>query len=71
MAMSVTYTTIVGEIVYVPDALGSTAELLSPTGTVTDTYCMPYAPNDVVPESGSIPADCAAGSGASGANTLS
>jgi RHS repeat-associated protein len=48
MAMSVTYTTIDGEIVYenrggvqsfyVPDTLGSTVALTSPTGTVTDTY---------------------------------
>jgi RHS repeat-associated protein len=48
MAMSVTYTTIDGEIIYenrggvqsfyVPDMLGSTVALTFPTGTVTDTY---------------------------------
>jgi len=48
MAMCVTYTTINGQIVkenrggtesyYVPDTLGSTAALMSSTGTITDTY---------------------------------
>jgi len=48
MAMSVTYTTFNGQLVkenrggtesfYAPDTLGSTAALLSTTGSVTDTY---------------------------------
>src|SRR5471030_2003064 len=48
MAMSVTYTTINGQIVYenrngvqrhyVPDTLGSTIALMDSTGTITDTY---------------------------------
>jgi len=48
MAMSATYTTFIGQIVkenrggtesfYAPDTLGSTAALLSTTGSVTDTY---------------------------------
>src|ERR1019366_7262727 len=48
MALSVTYTTFLGQIVkenrggteryYDPDTLGSTAMLMDGTGTVTDTY---------------------------------
>ena len=48
MPMSVTYTTLNGQVIYenrggvqrhyVPDTLGSTAALMDSTGTVTDTY---------------------------------